>query len=569
MATVGVLTQEQIGNCVNFGVALVMAEVATNYQSIPLELASSSLLQVLGAACETECVVISRISEMLILEGLSEWWIPLLAQSQWAEGVEPEFRRASLVERARAKLAWEYCCQVSGVVTTFAAPSPAFPPVPPAPAQESAVATLNQQVLQEQLQLLQAMHEQLRVARAPVADPLGLATGQPGPLPPPAASSRRIKLKELVDEFNEDECGLMSDVELARCYAVYEAVYGKDERPEEEEELTHEQLSALSFLLKQGCVSVNFNVFGPHGHRTIRRVKLQGQFFHQDGTLHRVELLGPATFEMWLASWSVFQHGLMMLEAVELGRLTAYRKHQERMHRRYGAALWPLQFQVEKRTRDELFPRIKRDGYAAFLKKKKDVEDAGMTWDQSMHPFNPNKPWDYVFWKVMHETNSSWWMQQFEIPALRIPQTHKRVADFIEGDAPIGQAASAGRATTAVADPYGHSAPPPPPAAHHDARPKKKARTTHNVVDGHFQTTKTNVPICPGFNAGTCTTTVQGSWCGVDSSKMHLCSKCLQPRHTAQNCQNTPAVASKGHTGKGKGKGSKKGHGKGKKGWGY
>ena len=132
---------------------------------------------------------------------------------------------------------------------------------------------------------------------------------------------------------------------------------------------------------------MNFNVFGPHGHRTIRRIKLQGQFFHQDGTLHRVELLGPATFEMWLASWSVFQHGLMMLEAVELGRLTAYRKHQERMHRRYGAALWPLQFQVEERTRDELFPRLKRDGYAAYLKNKGRCRGCGYDLGEVHAPF--------------------------------------------------------------------------------------------------------------------------------------------------------------------------------------
>ena len=167
-------------------------------------------------------------------------------------------------------------------------------------------------------------------------------------------------------------------------------------------------------------------------------------------------------FEMWLASFMVYQHGLMMLEAVELGRLTAYRKYQERMHRRYGAAMWPPQFQVEKRTRDELFPRIKRDGYAAYLKAREKAQKDGIVWEKTMHEFDPDKPWDYVFWKVMHESNQTWWMQQFEIPALRIPPTHKRVSDFVEGDAPIGSTSSGSRGTTAVADPFGHSAPPPP-----------------------------------------------------------------------------------------------------------
>ncbi|MFB0995345.1 MAG: tRNA (adenosine(37)-N6)-dimethylallyltransferase MiaA, partial [Porticoccaceae bacterium] len=70
--TVGVLSQEQVNGCVNFGVALVMAEVATDYHTIDIEMPASSLLQVLGAAKEIERIVISRIPEFLILEGLSD-----------------------------------------------------------------------------------------------------------------------------------------------------------------------------------------------------------------------------------------------------------------------------------------------------------------------------------------------------------------------------------------------------------------------------------------------------------------------------------------------------------------
>ena len=479
-----VLTDEQKSTCLDLGCAMVFAGVSPGYEACEVDPVPFSFLQILGASRTTDCVSISRIPISAIDDGLSQWWIPLQPVAPLEPGEQPEYRPASLLEKGRGKLAFEFCCQVAGNAVAPQTQAPA-PPVPQPNANESALAT---QVLQEQLLVLQAMQAQIDQSRAQVPPPPAPPTHAGQALPPPVAATRRIKLKEIIDEFNEDECGLISDVELARCYAVYEAVYGRDERPEEEEELTHEQISALSFLLKQGSINVNFNVFGPHGHRTIRRVKLQGQFFHQDGTLHRVELLGPATFEMWLASWSVFQHGLMMLEAVELGRLTAYRKHQERMHRRYGSNLWPLQFQVEKRTRDELFPRLKRDGYAAYLKKKSDVETAGGTWDKSMHPYDPEKPWDYVFWKVMHETNANWWMQQFEIPALRIPQTHKRVADFLEGDAPI--AASAGPSgsnvtTVAIADPFGHSGPPPPPP-HAEPRRKRPRGSEHNVVDGHW-----------------------------------------------------------------------------------
>ena len=573
-----VLSEEQKATCVNLGCALVIAEVAQNYESIEVELVASSLLDALGAERGTECVVVSRVSESAFDEMLSQWWVPTFPPGMIHEGEEPAYRIATLVEKARAKLAWEYCCQVVGVNRP---PTTEAPQVVTDTSLYAQVAG-QQQLLEAQtatmplMQQAQAMMQhQLHQAQLAAANSNQGAQTPTAQLAPPAASTRRIKLKELVDEFNEDECGLLSEVELARCYAVYESVFGKDERPEEEEELTHEQLSALCFLLKQGSITVNFNIFGPHGHRTIRRVKLQGQFFSQDGTLHRVELLGPATFEMWLASWHVFSHGLLMLEAVELGRLTAYRKYQERMHRRYGAALWPLQFQVEKRTRDELFPRIKRDGYADYLKEKAAVEQAGHEWNKNMHPFDPEKPWDYVFWKVMHESSSSWWMQQFELPALRIPTTHKRVSDFVEGDAPISNASGSQRSTTAIADPFGHSY-PPPPVAHGAGRPPKKPRTSYNVgTDGLHKITRTGVPICEEYNKGNCTATNQGAWCAKNPNEMHICSRCLQSRHNAsQNlCTVTAPEPKRAAYQSGKGKGGKKGKGKGKgkKGnwWGY
>ena len=62
---------------------------------------------------------------------------------------------------------------------------------------------------------------------------------------PPAVLERKVKLKEITDQFSEDEAPVLSDFELARCHAVFEATYGKDEKPAEEEVLALEQLSAL------------------------------------------------------------------------------------------------------------------------------------------------------------------------------------------------------------------------------------------------------------------------------------------------------------------------------------
>ena len=96
---------------------------------------------------------------------------------------------------------------------------------------------------------------------------------------------------------------------------------------------------------------------------------------------------------MWLAAWNVYENGMMMLEAAELGNLSQYRKHQDRMHRRYGPDLWPLQYQVEVRTRVEHFPRIKRDGLAEYMQAKSDIEAMGGDFSQSRQSYNPSRPY--------------------------------------------------------------------------------------------------------------------------------------------------------------------------------
>jgi len=65
------------------------------------------------------------------------------------------------------------------------------------------------------------------------------------------------------------------------------------------------------------------------------------------------------------------------------------------------------------------------------------------------------------------------------------------------------------------------------------------------------------------FNQGNCSNTVQGSWCGADSSLAHQCSRCLGT-HPLTKChhQEQPAVGGvKRGAGKGKGK-SKRGKGR-------
>ena len=68
---------------------------------------------------------------------------------------------------------------------------------------------------------------------------------------------------------------------------------------------------------------VDLAIFGPHGARLQRKMKLQGQKFTSDGKLGPIEIAGPPDLETWLLSWGVFKVAMLMLGAIDLGILLA------------------------------------------------------------------------------------------------------------------------------------------------------------------------------------------------------------------------------------------------------
>ena len=104
------------------------------------------------------------------------------------------------------------------------------------------------------------------VAQAQSAATSAMMTPQrPVEKPVSTVAQRKLKLKEIVDQVCEDECDVLTEEEWLLAYARYEAIFGKDDEPEESQEPTLEQLSAVSFLLKTGLNPyVDFGFFGPH-----------------------------------------------------------------------------------------------------------------------------------------------------------------------------------------------------------------------------------------------------------------------------------------------------------------
>lgn len=84
-----------------------------------------------------------------------------------------------------------------------------------------------------------------------------LASVQSAPREQPMPSSvgiRKLKLKETVDQMSEEECEVLSDAQIAKCWAHYETLMGEGEKPEKGEEPTNEQLSAINHMLQMGLL---------------------------------------------------------------------------------------------------------------------------------------------------------------------------------------------------------------------------------------------------------------------------------------------------------------------------
>ena len=187
-------------------------------------------------------------------------------------------------------------------------------------------------------------------------------------------------------------------------YARYEATFGKDDKPTENEEPTLEQLSAVAFLIRSGVNPyTDFGVWGPHGHRILKKAKLLGCIWNNDNPpqLVKVEIHGPASYSMWRASYIIYMNVMIMLDAVDLGPLLAYMRKQDAYHEKYGSRVWALQYQTEVRTRSEHLVRIKRTAMADYGKELLKYIDWYGSREKALynftHPDDPQRPWNFVF----------------------------------------------------------------------------------------------------------------------------------------------------------------------------
>eukprot|EP00435_Cladocopium_sp_Y103_P055167 s446_g18.t1 len=258
-----------------------------------------------------------------------------------------------------------------------------------------------------------------------------------------ASQRRKVKLSSILSQIDDSEILVAEEKEILKCYQRYETVFGSGERPPKDCEPTAEQLSGLIHVMSVGQPPyTDFSVFGPFGHRMMKRIKLSGCNIERDGSLRTVELYGPPNFGAWLQSYNVLLTALVMVDAVDLGHLQTYRAHVERMAERYGPRVWSIVYQADVRCRLEQMERLKRK----LVAENEAAVAAGGSTD-----YDEKRPWNAVWARAT--ADESFWREEVNEPCMLILTKITTPGEVLDGDARVqAPAASAAgpRETTPV-----------------------------------------------------------------------------------------------------------------------
>ena len=365
------------------------------------------------------------------------------------------------------------------------------------------------------------------------------------------ASKLKVKLSQVLSQAFHDnvEAPLLGQTEIDRAFARYEVIYGEGKLPPEDETPTREQMSAFAFGLQNGDIYADFSIFGPHGNRLLRKLRLSGQVFDREGGLHTIELTGPPNYDLWLTSAKVFKTLIIMFDVMDYGTFESYIKRQERYHSRYGSRCWHLQYQTDVRARSEKTARIIAEGTRTRNRLSQQP-------NAPQHDLNPDRPWHWVYEQLENE-NERWWKEEFEEPATLLLNKILTDAQVVGDDVRVGGGGNMAGASGPLGVGFGV-------ASHTGPKRHASRGSEHNIVNGLHNTNRKGVELCEDFNNGTCRTDPQWpGWCPQDWNKAHQCNKCLGTDHGGKGCGHIPKESSRSKYHKGEFKGGGKGRGKG------
>ena len=165
---------------------------------------------------------------------------------------------------------------------------------------------------------------------------------------------RTLNFTQVLDQGDDGEFEVLNEDDKLLLLQKYINATGS--MPEEEEEPTIEQLSALKKKLSLGKPPfADFGVFVPFGREALRASKYRTWVPTADGYVSK-ELPGPSNFTQWRACYGVFTTAMIMLQECALAPIDGYELFIEKMVRLYPDA-WHLVYAVDEMARSELLLR--------------------------------------------------------------------------------------------------------------------------------------------------------------------------------------------------------------------
>ena len=133
-----------------------------------------------------------------------------------------------------------------------------------------------------------------------------------------SSDTRRVKLSSVINQSDDPEVDILDDAAIQQAYANYRKRIGA--LPPADQELSSEQLSSLHSLFASGRAPYcDMAVWGPHHHRLQKKIRLKGVRLSPQGEIIPVEISGPADFESWRESYSVFSTGVELCRGFHKG----------------------------------------------------------------------------------------------------------------------------------------------------------------------------------------------------------------------------------------------------------
>ena len=200
-------------------------------------------------------------------------------------------------------------------------------------------------------------------------------------------SAGRIKLSSVLDQGDDTEIKPLTVPELRVLLETWKAHCNDGEDPQEAEETTGDQLSALAYRIRSGATPyADFGIWRPCGADLGRALKFVAWFLSPGGEYTKRELSGPASFAEWKRAWRVYSFAMEVLQAASRTRLKRYMDTISDFNDDYPD-LWWLIACADHKMRKMQFERIRR----RLAKEHAEVTKVGLA-----HDFDPKRPWDLV-----------------------------------------------------------------------------------------------------------------------------------------------------------------------------